>query len=97
LRCSAQASRIRTSTSGDGTSSSARGSLGSTPLAALTGSASGTLGLFGRNPNSSTLAWFSGRCTYSSNALAATFCSGVTHSVSRMMNGLSENRVPSLG
>ena len=41
--------------------------------------------------------WFSGSCTNSSNAAAAALSSASTHSVSRTMNGLSENSVPSSG
>ena len=97
LRSWAHESRMPTSTSGDGTSSSAVGWAGSTPFAATIGSASGTAALFGRKPYSSTACWFSGSCTNVSNAAAAAFSSSSTHSVSRTMNGLSENSVPSSG
>jgi hypothetical protein len=79
-----------TSTAGAGTSSSAVGCAGSTPLAATMGSARATSGLFGRNPNSITFAWFSGVCTKSSNSAAAARSSASTHSVFNTMNGLSE-------
>ena len=98
LRSSAHESRMPTSTSGDGTSSSAVGWFGSTPLAATIGSASGTVGLFGRNPYSSTLLLVLGQLDERPRTrAAAAFSSSSTHSVSSTMNGLSENSVPSSG
>ena len=97
LRSSAHESRMPIRTSGEGTSSVAVGWAGSTPLAATIGSASGTVGLFGRNPYSRTVRWLSGCWTKASNSAAAAFSSASTHGASSTMNGLSEYSVPSDG
>ena len=86
-----------TMTPGSGTCSSVWGWSGSTPLAGVTGSPTGTSGLPGRKPNSSTRSWFSGRWTKSWKRRAASASASSTHSASRTKNGLSEKSVPSSG
>jgi hypothetical protein len=89
LRWLAQSSSRRASTSGSGTSSRVCGVAGLTPLASLIGAATGTSSIPGRKPYSSTRSWFSGVCTYSTKAVAASFCCASTHSASSTISGLS--------
>ena len=86
-----------TSTGGDGSSRVVCGWLGSTPYFASIGAPIATFGLPGRNPNLSTRFWFPGCSTNCWNLAAAFFSFALTHGASIVMNGLSENSVPSFG
>jgi len=97
LRFWPQRSMSPTSTGGAGSSSRAWGWFGSTPYFASMGAPMETWGFPGRKPNRRTRFWLAGCWTNCSNLAAARFSFALTQGASTVMNGLSENSVPSFG